>query len=135
MAIVKCKECGQDVSDTASFCPHCGAPVVKDMYCSKCGTKLPDNVSFCPNCGAAVNGKYQKDRILTALLAIILGMFGAQYFYIGKTTAGILSIVISICSCSVWALVPLVQGIYILTLSDAEFNEKYVDNDRTFPLF
>lgn len=27
MAIVKCKECGHDVSDKAAKCPNCGAPV------------------------------------------------------------------------------------------------------------
>lgn len=27
MALVKCKECGKDVSSTATACPHCGAPV------------------------------------------------------------------------------------------------------------
>lgn len=24
MAIIKCKECGNEISDKASFCPHCG---------------------------------------------------------------------------------------------------------------
>jgi len=24
MAIIKCKECGKDVSDRATVCPHCG---------------------------------------------------------------------------------------------------------------
>jgi len=25
MAMVKCKECGKEISDTAKACPHCGA--------------------------------------------------------------------------------------------------------------
>jgi hypothetical protein len=29
MAIVACPECGKEVSDTASACPSCGAPVVR----------------------------------------------------------------------------------------------------------
>lgn len=29
MAIVKCAECGADISDTAKACPHCGAPAKK----------------------------------------------------------------------------------------------------------
>jgi len=24
MAIIKCQECGREISDTADFCPHCG---------------------------------------------------------------------------------------------------------------
>lgn len=27
MALIKCEECGQEISDKASSCPHCGAPV------------------------------------------------------------------------------------------------------------
>ena len=51
MALINCKDCGQQISDAARFCPHCGAPVVRDVYCPKCGTKVPENVKFCPNCG------------------------------------------------------------------------------------
>ncbi len=29
MALIKCPECGRDISDTASACPGCGAPVRK----------------------------------------------------------------------------------------------------------
>lgn len=27
MALIKCPECGNDVSNKAPFCPHCGVPV------------------------------------------------------------------------------------------------------------
>ena len=27
MAMIKCKECGRDISDQAKACPHCGAPL------------------------------------------------------------------------------------------------------------
>ena len=29
MAMIKCKECGHDVSDKASVCPNCGCPIEK----------------------------------------------------------------------------------------------------------
>jgi uncharacterized membrane protein YvbJ len=29
MALIKCKECGHDVSTTAKTCPNCGAPTAK----------------------------------------------------------------------------------------------------------
>lgn len=31
MALIKCKECGKDVSDSAGKCPHCGAKVNKPI--------------------------------------------------------------------------------------------------------
>lgn len=29
MALIKCKECGDQVSDKAASCPKCGAPIAK----------------------------------------------------------------------------------------------------------
>ncbi len=140
MALINCKECGQQISDSAAVCPHCGAPVVKDVYCQSCGTKIPEDTKFCPSCGKPVGQvravtPQDKDKVVAGLLGIFLGSLGIHYFYIGKTTAGILTIVISLCSCGIWSIVTFVQGIYILTLTDDVFNEKYVKNDKTFPLF
>lgn len=140
MALIKCKECGQEISDTAKTCPHCGAAVVKDVFCVKCGTKVPENIKFCPTCGAPVvsdtsSAAKKKDKTVAGLLAIFLGYLGIQYFYLGKTTAGILSIVISLCTCGVWYVITLIQGILMLTMQEEDFNAKYVDNEKTFPLF
>lgn len=141
MALINCKECGQQISDSASVCPHCGAPVIRDVFCPSCGTKVPENVKFCPNCGgqiypvseAAKAGK--KDKVVAGLLAILLGTLGIHYFYLGKTQAGVLTIVISLVSCGIWPVVMFIQGILMLTMSEEDFDSKYVDNDRTFPIF
>ena len=141
MALINCKECGQQISDSASVCPHCGAPVVRDVFCPSCGTKVPENVKFCPNCGGQIYpvsetakaGK--KDKLVAGLLAIVLGGLGIHYFYLGKTTAGVLTIVISLVSCGIWPVVMLIQGILMLIMSEEDFDSKYVDNDRTFPIF
>ena len=29
MALIKCPECGKEISDQAEFCPHCGYPIKK----------------------------------------------------------------------------------------------------------
>ena len=111
--------------------------IIKDIYCQKCGTKVPENVQYCPNCGAAVNcpGKPKKDKIVAGILAILFGGLGIHYFYMGKTTAGIISLIIGLCSCYIWGLVMLIQGILILTMTDEAFMAKYVDTDKSFPLF
>jgi RNA polymerase subunit RPABC4/transcription elongation factor Spt4 len=31
MALIKCKECGHEVSTTANACPNCGAPVYRSV--------------------------------------------------------------------------------------------------------
>ena len=33
MALIKCKECGKDVSSEAKQCPNCGAPIKKSRGC------------------------------------------------------------------------------------------------------
>lgn len=55
MALIKCTECGREVSDKASVCPNCGAPVVKTIKCEECGQQMPFNVDVCPNCGYPVH--------------------------------------------------------------------------------
>lgn len=140
MALINCKECGKEISDAATVCPHCGAPVVKDVYCRKCGTKVPENVKFCPNCGETVSGpsgveKPAKEKIVAGIFAINFFAIGLHYFYLGKTTAGILTIVLNLVSCGIWAILMVVQGILILMMDDDTFQAKYVNNEKTFPLF
>lgn len=31
MALIKCTECGKEISDKATSCPHCGAPIVTEV--------------------------------------------------------------------------------------------------------
>lgn len=33
MALIKCTECGKEISDKATACPHCGCPVVSQTQC------------------------------------------------------------------------------------------------------
>lgn len=35
MALIKCPECGQEISDTAKSCPHCGYKIAKKMEIDK----------------------------------------------------------------------------------------------------
>lgn len=74
-------------------------------------------------------------RLVCGILSILIGGLGIQYFIIGKTTAGILNIVISLCTCGLWSIVNLIQGIMMLCMTDQEFNRKYVDTPATFPIF
>lgn len=139
MALVNCKECGQQISDSAASCPHCGAPVARESFCQRCGGKMPANATFCPHCGAPVSpdlrAPYEKDKIVAGLLAIFLGGLGIHYFYMGKTVAGILSIVFTLVSCGIWQVVMFIQGVLMLTMTDEAFRGKYIGNDSTFPLF
>ncbi|MBR6077308.1 MAG: zinc ribbon domain-containing protein [Paludibacteraceae bacterium] len=52
MAIIKCPECGQQVSDSAESCPHCGIRIVDNVKtCPDCGTVVKKGDAACPSCG------------------------------------------------------------------------------------
>ncbi len=76
-----------------------------------------------------------KDRVVAGVLAILLGGLGAQYFYLGKTGAAFITILLSLISCGLWTTLMFVQGIYMLTLTPQEFERKYVYTSSSFPLF
>ena len=76
-----------------------------------------------------------KDRVVAGVLAILLGTFGAQYFYCGKITGGIICILLSIVTCGLWGFITFIQGIIMLTMTQQDFENKYVKNPATFPVF
>lgn len=74
-------------------------------------------------------------KLLCGILAIIVGTFGVQYFVLGKESGGIYTILLSIVTCGLWGIVTLIQGILMLCMSDSEFERKYMDPTKSFPLF
>ncbi len=48
MSMIHCPECGQEISDKATTCPHCGTPI---FVCPECGHISVGNIPFCENCG------------------------------------------------------------------------------------
>lgn len=69
------------------------------------------------------NEASSRNRIVAAILAILLGGLGTHKFYLGKAGWGILYFIFS------WTFIPailgLFEGIIYLTMSDSEFQEKY----------
>ena len=84
---------------------------------------------------ASASGPTGKSRGVTALLALFLGTLGVQYFYLGKITAGILTILLSLVTCGVWSVIVLIQGIMMLVMDNYTFQQKFVLNNSTFPIF
>lgn len=83
------------------------------------------------NADAEVSSK----KTLCGIMAILLGTLGIQYFVIGKTAGGFITILLSIVTCGLWEVVTLIQGIMMLCMSDADFKRKYIDSTSTLPLF
>ena len=58
MALILCEECGRDISDKATSCPHCGAPTsnakLNTKFCKHCGESIDKECVVCPKCGKQV---------------------------------------------------------------------------------
>ena len=51
MAIIKCPECGHQISDKAPVCPSCGVEIAgKVIKCPNCGEVYFRDQEMCPNC-------------------------------------------------------------------------------------
>lgn len=92
------------------------------------------------NNDAFADGPGGKNRGVAGLLAIFLGSLGIQYFYMGKTTPGIVCLLVTVLSCgtlgSIIAVLALVQGILMLCMSNQEFEAKYIGpTSSSFPIF
>ena len=63
MALIKCSNCGSEISDKALKCPKCGVTIVEDnseqiekacVKCEECGTEIMEGEEACSNCGCPV---------------------------------------------------------------------------------
>lgn len=84
--------------------------------------------------GNNINPMAEK-KTICGIMAILFGTLGIQYFILGKVGGGFLTILLSLVTCGLWGILTFVQGIMMLCMSDDEFVAKYVDNDKTLPLF
>lgn len=118
MSLINCTECGKEISDKATSCPHCGAPIGKTKFCKHCAAQIDFDCVVCPKCGKQVEEMHnrqenivinnsansfsnanvrgmqgrEKNKWVSILLCLFLGGIGAHKFYEGKAGMGILYI-------------------------------------------
>ena len=74
----------------------------------------------------------KKDKGVAVLLALFLGFFGVQFFYLRENTKGFVCLGITLLLANVYSLGIIITGIWslifiiqILTMSEQEFNIRY----------
>ena len=146
MYIHKCPECGKQYSTQEKVnrvkCPYCGAETnvsYSDQEQSRWDQfnsqqRAYENIDSVFN-----NGPSGKSRGIAGLLAILLGCCGLHYFYLGKTSAGVLFLLVALLSCGVLAtvttIISIIQGVLFFTSTQEEFEAKWVNTPSNFPLF
>jgi hypothetical protein len=141
MARMKCKSCGAPIDTGATECKYCREPV--DIEPPKYEQQSSQrNQHQEPQYQAQQQYQSQpqyqqtqyqqppiylyesKSRVIAAVLAITFGWIGVHKFYLGKTGAGILSVLFF------WTGIPcivgLIEAIFYLTSSKEKFYWKYV---------
>jgi TM2 domain-containing membrane protein YozV len=73
-------------------------------------------------------------KIAAGVLAILLGQLGIHKFYLGYTSAGLVMLLITLCTCGVagsiiW-IIGIIEGVIYLTKTDAEFVATYVNGRK-----
>lgn len=55
MAMIPCPDCGQEISDKAKKCIHCGKVLIEEVkppkFCTECGREIDNAAEECPFCG------------------------------------------------------------------------------------
>ena len=109
MALIKCVECGNDVSDKATACPKCGMPIQiekpkdnneAERICVECGNIIDLTTGICTNCGYMpenVNdhkrAKKKRIAIIVSCIVVIalLVLIIARVIYVKKGNAYVMS--------------------------------------------
>lgn len=103
MAMIICPNCGEQVSERAKKCVHCGTMLIQEenRICAECGTQLEEGVTECPNCGCPIDDvsvldgqdKPQKVEVTGVKVAkkvkVIIGIIVALVLVGGVTVFGV----------------------------------------------
>lgn len=123
MSLMKCPECGKEISDLAKNCPNCGFPIgFETGKGNESGTQYQQNNTHQPNMAAQPIRAYIQEPVKNSglgIAAFILSILGVTFF-IGIILAvvdlfrkdgkkKILSIV-SLCICAFWIILAVSVG-------------------------
>ena len=147
-----CKNCSANIDDNVAFCPYCGAHNDAQGYQQSQNEYYnqneqqsgqyfyngqqnyqyqQQNTNYNPQ---QMNTEPTKDKLVAGLLAIFLGTLGIHKFYLGYTKSGVIMLLVSLLTfgvgATVMAVIALIEGIFYLTKSDAEFYQTYVQNNK-----
>ena len=81
MALIKCSECGKEISDKATTCPNCGCPIDKNgkIECEECGALIDGNETYCKVCGCPTSAMKTENDIPNDITLIKCSNCGKEF--------------------------------------------------------
>lgn len=140
MALISCPQCGGQVSNQATNCPHCGAGLPAAAYGPQpYGPQQPYGQQ---PYGPQPVYNSGKSKNVAGLLCFFLGGLGIHYFYMGKSTMGIIFLLINILlNVVTFGFYSFLLGVYLLICSirmwagsQQEFDNHWVNPAVKYPL-
>ena len=71
-------------------------------------------------------------KIAAALLGIFLNVFAANKLFMGYHKEAIIQILANIFTCGIATIIPFIEGIIYLTMSDEQFDNTYIKNRKSW---
>ncbi len=75
MALIKCPECGKEISDKSVSCINCGFPIQaskETIICPECGNTIEEGKKICGYCGYNIG--FEEKKRPSKLVYVILGV-------------------------------------------------------------
>lgn len=83
MAIIMCSNCGQEISDRAKKCVHCGQKITGKVLCPECKEEINEDLKQCPKCGYKFHKTVSKKLIgiiaAAVVIAVAVGVFITKF--------------------------------------------------------
>ncbi len=121
--LIKCSECGADVSDKAASCPKCGNPIANKNGTSQAQANEDRQDQFFSRIERIERERHErelnksnKSRLAYVLLGLCLGWLGIHNFYIGRAGQGVAQLVVLVLSCIPSSIVIGFVGFPILAI-------------------
>lgn len=122
---VLCPQCGAPAQNGATKCEYCGAAISQPTQATQPAQPVQQVVYVQQQ--TPVNPERAnwpiKNKIVAAILALILGGLGIHKFYLGQGGKGVLYLIF--CWTYVPAILSFIEGITILCSNDENFQIKY----------
>ncbi len=118
-----CPKCGAPIDAGSNKCEYCGAVIQTAAPAATAQAQPQVQQIIVNNNGINTSMWPVKNKIVAAILAIVLGCFGVHEFYLGRNGKGIFMLLF--CWTGIPAIVGFIQGIFMLVSTDENFQLKY----------